>query len=264
MSAENCIRKRKVAPIQSYSDDNSEDENGRDPFSGDDDKDVDYALPKKVIKNPTTKRRRLTPKERLDRLKKNTSKYVDKKAENSPSAAQKQDNNYPNEKQMQQKLERSNFEAYFAVNNVSNCSALNVDSFDEIVTKSEDLSPSSEHTIEHSTPVYNRLGSASPNSAEHLIMEMYSELKELTKNVSIMRKQMARIEAKSIGFGMDGKSRPSNSEFNDVADVFFYLESALATEGLPLRTCTSLEDFEVKLRVCPEYRLKLVWLTIFQ
>lgn len=77
------------------------------------------------------------------------------------------------------------------------------------------------------------------------ILAIESQIVELTKVVNLMRKQMSRIELKSMVSPQD-------------EDVLSDFESSLANENLPLKTCIEVNDFEAKLRNNSEYRNKMV------
>lgn len=93
-----------------------------------------------------------------------------------------------------------------------------------------------------------------------LILEMLDQISEMNNNLMLLRKQVARLELKSIGWpmGSDGRARLSlNSDGIDSDDLMNF-EERLAREGLPLKTCVEVNDFEKKLRSDPEFRKKLV------
>lgn len=102
------------------------------------------------------------------------------------------------------------------------------------------------------------------NSLYDLMLDMRGQILDLNKSVTLLRKQVARLELKTTGWpiGSDGKACmiPKSSEVDaslDSSDLLDF-ESLLAQEGLPMGTCVEVNEFEAKLRQDSQYRIKLV------
>lgn len=78
-------------------------------------------------------------------------------------------------------------------------------------------------------------------------------LLELIGSVNALRKQVARLEMKSIG----GPSGVLQDEIQP--DFLIDFEDSLTREGLPITTCVELNDFELRLRKDGAYRKKMVF-----
>lgn len=96
-----------------------------------------------------------------------------------------------------------------------------------------------------------------------LMLEMRNQMNDLCGNVTILRKQMARVELKSLQMcSCMGRSRSQMSPDSIDSDMLFDFEGALSREGLPLKTVDEVNDFERKLK-SSEYRMKLVRIFVF-
>lgn len=102
------------------------------------------------------------------------------------------------------------------------------------------------------------------NSLYDLLLDLRGQILDLNKSVTLLRKQVARLELKTTGWpiGSDGKACmiPKSSEVDaslDSSDLLDF-ESLLAQEGLPMGTCVEVNAFEAKLRRDSQYRIKLV------
>lgn len=82
---------------------------------------------------------------------------------------------------------------------------------------------------------------------------------DMNRELVLLRKQVARIELKQISWpvGNDGNARHSNNVVIGSDDLFDF-DTSLAKEGLPLKTCVEINDFEMKLKKEPQYKLKIV------
>lgn len=102
------------------------------------------------------------------------------------------------------------------------------------------------------------------NSMYDLMLDLRGQILELNKSVTLLRKQVARLELKTTGWpiGSDGKACmiPKSSEVDaslDSSDLLDF-ESLLAQEGLPMGTCVEVNEFETKLTRDSQYRIKMV------
>lgn len=85
---------------------------------------------------------------------------------------------------------------------------------------------------------------------ENLILGLQSQISDLNKSVLLLRKQVARVELKSVNLGsVNAAVQP---------EELLDFESMLAGEGLPLKTCVETNDFENKLRNDTDFRKKIV------
>lgn len=99
-----------------------------------------------------------------------------------------------------------------------------------------------------------------------LMLQMQNQMNDLGHSVTILRKQLARIEVKSSHM-CSCTTRVSNSLSSnslssaDVEGVLFDFDGALSREGLPLDACIKVNEFEIKLR-SDEFRNKMVSMII--
>lgn len=95
--------------------------------------------------------------------------------------------------------------------------------------------------------------SGSQNATLDAVLQLKDMMTEIVTNLTLVRKQICRLEMKSMGAG--AAVVPGNPI--DV-EILLDLDAALAKEGLPIKTCVELNDFEKKLRRDTNYRAKLV------
>lgn len=88
-----------------------------------------------------------------------------------------------------------------------------------------------------------------------VVQEMSGRITDLTNNVNLLRKQVSRIELKSMHASNVVRGSSDNLHFD--SDALLDLDSALDREGLPLKTCVEINDFEKKLRDT-QFRSKMV------
>lgn len=245
----------------------------KDPFhSSDDDKDLDYQCEtkkgrtthqnKKTVSKPKpayVTNKRLTPSQRIARLKRKTavfdsitqSKGIRK--ESVVSTNKSQVNVAPeNLDQMFDKIQNGD-------NDMSNEIASIGKNTDYIIYSNE-INGTGNAVAEHFF-----LNDSSLTSARHenfnlveMMLEMRTQMTDLANNVTILRKQVSRVEMK--GLQMNSRSQ-SSSNFID-SDLLYDFEGALSREGLPFQTCVEVNDFEKKLRN-EDYRKKMVRVEIF-
>lgn len=250
----------------------------RDPYhDSDDDKDPDFMPPPpkkshttatKIIKKT---KKQLTPLQRIERLNKITSK---RNIENKQPATRVPDAHPISETS---KIGTNIPER----NNVVEMDDIIMTSFDHYFSKDVQIVdaleymkvPSQNQTLQSKPqspeplpdPV-NSLPQIQPltNSMHELMLDLRAQIFDLNKSVTLLRKQVARLELKTTGWpiGSDGKACmiPKSSEVDaslDSSDLLDF-ESLLAQEGLPMGTCDEVNDFEAKLRGDSQYRIKLV------
>lgn len=86
------------------------------------------------------------------------------------------------------------------------------------------------------------------------MLDMRDSINDLKPTVQSLRKQMARMEMKSLGIAASNTSDPKMM----TPDLFCNSDATLATEGFPIATCIELNEFEVKLKTDCKYREKMV------
>lgn len=87
-----------------------------------------------------------------------------------------------------------------------------------------------------------------------------SKMETLNESVGLLRRQLARVEAKS----------QFKSQFTDhgryscdkTDDIYVDFDAVCKSEGFPISTCDGVEDFNKKLKN-PSYRQKIVSYSIF-
>lgn len=91
-----------------------------------------------------------------------------------------------------------------------------------------------------------------------LMLEMRDQMNDFGHSVTMLRKQIARVEVKcsQLGSGM-GNSRLRISPNLIDSDMLFDFDGALTREGLPFKAVVEVNDFEKNL-ASEEYRLKMV------
>lgn len=278
MSNQSLMRKAKLKSVGKLSENEKKMDElipiEEDPFENGDDSERDQNYtpsPKKrkvhseKLKLKTTKDRVLTPKERIMRLKNKTEKYeANKQSSNSVSAENSAIN-----KTATKGLH--NYDAFFvgvqstSVNNSnldpgkanSSTSNTSVTILQEEVTNSEaiSLSHKMDSICELSTTERFKESSNMENSQmARMLLSLVAKVEQLTDEVHSMRRQMARMEAKStLNSTENGASRIMDRE----ESVFLNYDASLLAEGLPVRNVDDVERLETKLKQQP-YRQKLV------
>lgn len=139
----------------------------------------------------------------------------------------------------------------------------------------EEVITSSNIEFENNSPEYHIAREETVNSSNiefestfsnrvlSVMNDMQNQLVDLGKNVTLLRKQLARLELKSIGWpiGDDGKAKMANTAIE--ADDLINFDSLLSNEGLPLKTVVETNDFEIKLRDNPNFKSKIVSLHLY-
>lgn len=241
----------------------------RDPFhSSGDDADLDFVLPPN--KKPATHRndkkvdkpkkgvgakakKELTAAQRIQRLKRKTALFI------SPTQSKVEQNDL---------LVPAHTNGDFSpLVNVSQLSLVSEDIdqlFDQIHNGDNDTANESAtigKNIDYSIGAGNStvaVPALSPTSAApanpdlvKMLLELKAQMVDLTNNVTILRKQVSRVELKSS----NSRAQSLNNLID--TDLLFDFEGALSREGLPFKTCIEVNYFERKLRD-EEYRKKMV------
>lgn len=276
MVNETILRKRKAI---SYAIGNgqSDSEQERDPFKvSDDDKDKDYehevnidTAPKKKLKMIPKKKieakKKLTAKERIARLQSRIKKYTHIKS--TVETALPKPNLFCDERITNTSASTSEMvslnenldhlfnddaveEKVFSFDEQNNMSAQN----DEMIFSCDQLDKSSiqnaainneQTVIHHTTAVNDQIDLSTVFEMNKMVQ---CQLSEMMKEISSMRRQLARMESKGT-FGQ---------ECSEKIETFVDFEESLALEGLPVKSIECVDNLELKLRVSPEYRKKLV------
>lgn len=249
---DNIVRKRKIVVNKIEKDHFNSD----DPFhSSDNSDDPDY-VEEKSIANPAKKKKSngmpkkgkavksMTPKERIIRLK---NKFWNSKDTQTKSKdSQKNDDNRlkANTRINTPEEVKTNFDYMFDSEECVELSKVTSDECAESTPKCQQT----KSVIEEDITSKNDFNPSEFSSLLEMNRLFMNQLNELTKEVVFMRKQLARMEAKGTAVG----------DFNANIEKLMDLDESLAMEGLPLRSVDTITDFEVKLRISPDYRKKLV------
>lgn len=244
-----------ISTNESFKSENNDD---CDPFhDSDNDKDPDFIPPpNKIRKTSQAKlatKRKPTKRDRIQRLKEIAVKYArfstNSKNENvQPSA--------PVQSAVQ--------EQRITTQNVPETPVIVQQNFDYLF----DIDNETEFRTSERDVVTEISQAPSENcvdqSSNDIIVDMRDHILNLINEVTLLRKQVARIEMKTsfpIGQSLitDSTTRNLNNGLNVVeSDDLLDFDSTLAREGLPLKNFTETNDFEFKLRSEPQYRTKIV------
>lgn len=113
-----------------------------------------------------------------------------------------------------------------------------------------------------STPHVVQTSQGNSNSVE-IMLQMQNQITDLAHEIKTLRMQVARVEMKSMQMcSCANLSRPGSSNSLIDSDMLLDFEGTLSREGLPLKTCVEINDFELKLRT-DEYRTKMVRILTF-
>lgn len=231
-----------------------------DPFhTSSDEKDPDFQLPKKphILQKKVT----LTKRDRIEKLKKRiTQKYSNKKMESVAKPT----------------VETNDFTNEVIINLDASTSANNNNTEADIITKNyDDLFGDDIH---QDSPIIEPVSKEFPNCDKEnpvnesetnsfdklfaLMLELQNQIHDQNKDLQLLRKQVSRMELKTIGWPIDSKgmARFSGSSTDVIVgpEDLINFEATLAKEGLPIKTCVEINDLEMKLRREPEYKSKLV------
>lgn len=249
-----CVLKRKAANLERPQSDDCEE---TDPYDTDDN-DKDY-VPEKKKKNSeqVIPKRRLTPKERIERLKSKMNVGILKKnisIPNSSDTIPSQSSKLETVDDDQQHVINldTNYNHFFSEENSDSCEKMRTD---------ENSSPIPILQVETcgTFPAQQQPACTENSSTVHLMIKVLAHLKDIQHDVFALRKQVARIEAKSIGLTQQlSKSSNGSCEWDDGEEIVMDFEASLAREGLPLKTLTAVDNLEEKLSQNPDYKTKLV------
>lgn len=260
---------------------NSSNEDGQQDLfkamiAGDNDKDLDYQLPKKarienasklLHRNFDQKNKKLSPTDRIRRL---NNKFSNKSTQNDSYKKKNaviHDNNQSQTSltvapKFPVAMERfENLDDMFDTENSGHGCGNN-----DMVPKISNDPENFDHTVATNNTGYGtevdtgRAKSETSVTAESLplldlILDLRNGINELTCNVNSLRKQVARMEMKTLG---GPATNNSEVQMNIPPELFYDFDATLAAEGFPLSTCVQLNDFEIKLRNDPKYREKMV------
>lgn len=87
----------------------------------------------------------------------------------------------------------------------------------------------------------------------NLMLGLQDGISVLKTDLQMMRRQIARLEMKSMGCG-----QTTTNEMRIQPELLLDFDASLAKEGLPIGTCVELNELEIKLRQDTKLREKLV------
>lgn len=224
--------------------DSAEDDLEQDPYHDlDGERDPNFELP--VAKKPRINRKRIP-------LRQQRIKQLQKRIREKYSSNQNIDITNSNHEHLQEH-QSSSLELYDDLLSTSKVEMIDdqTNSTNKSHSEPTEAIPST-HLQMNSNPVFD------------LISDLQGQISELNNNVMLLRKQVSRVELKTIGWpvGSDGRVRmPNGSQCPSVSvdsDDLLDFESLLAREGLPIATCVELNELELKLRNEQPYRTQLV------
>lgn len=196
------------------------------------------------VRNPM--RKKLTPRERIERLKRKTLQRNTESAlkttavTNNPSTSQ----------------------AHFIDLDLSRDSGENLDSLFEDLEEDRDAISRNEHnTFDHKSVEATNVTSTedtnknedSNNNAMNLdlhnfIRSLNGKIDDLSSEILALRKQIARMEAKSMYQWNRNSACAQNSGAPLGNDIFLDFESSLSAEGLPIKSFDGVIALEAKLK----------------
>lgn len=239
-----------------------------DPFKdNDNDKDVDYIpSPKKVClrsKLPAGTKKKIKPltaRERIERLKRKTSLYKQTSNTDVPVV---QTNSIESEVRTQPETSSVETSEQVTFQNHDNLFD-QVEISDKSITSPVNLQNSVHEDIidlEFEPPPPTEIfGSTHELNNEILesIRILQGQFTDLTSSITLLRKQVSRIEMKTMATPLNGvTSRVSGGSTID-PDFLDDFDDSMAKEGFPFNTCVEINDFENKLRNDSQYRNKMV------
>lgn len=249
-----------------YMDESTSSDGNDEPFKpSDDEKDRDYQQPLKKPRYDHKRKAPLTKKISSDRAQAHSSKPLTA-AQRIMRLKMKTMSNNNNKNAMTSENEINNPTTSQQTVNVCQSQTVKFENHDHLFDVSSNASSERTHgqqTVENFERE-NRFFQSENNFDEHQvtsdccqktsesILLMNHQIIDLTNAVNLMRKQLARIEMKSMEF-----SRATSSGVID-GEVLLDFETTLANESLPLRTCVEINNFELRLRNDPGYRNKMV------
>lgn len=111
---------------------------------------------------------------------------------------------------------------------------------------------------QHQNEVKQTIDSIVPNVHDTLL-SLVSKLDELNASFELLRRQVARMEAKTqLASTKMLNSSNCQSQGNQIDDICFDFDAVCANEGLPICTSEGLVEFEKKLKENSSYRQKIV------
>lgn len=250
----------------------SDEDDCRDPFKcSDSENDPDYHVPKKARtdkSNPILKgTKKLTPHDRIARLKRKT--HMRKDAQNvvwssvnahstnpinlicSTSSAENVKNNIDEELSKSPKAsgDTATGSSFQNFDHLFDC-----EKGIDLTAKTESNVPAK--TVENVPMCIDNYEPNAPNSVIfEVILGLRDKMDDMANNVSLLRKQVSRLEMKTLG----GPAQNNDDDQMPIQSKHLVdFDATLAEEGLPFTTCVEFNAFEEKLRHDTKYKEKMV------
>lgn len=211
----------------------------------------------------TASPKELTAKERLNRLKQKFGLTAPSAKSTEPSATS---THIPNQASQSVTDDNKNGEdsQLKSENAESNGNDPSFGSYDHVFDMANiEMSSSLKPEIVNLAECFNSeiVGLAEPSSSQNsavldVVLGLRDSVSEIISNLTLVRKQICRLEVKSMGAHGPAFNVAAGNEVNP--ELLLDLDDALAKEGIPIKTCVELNEIEVKLRRDPKYRQKLV------
>lgn len=222
------------------------------------------------LKSITKSKRQLTASERIARLKRKTAEFAAKRKSFTPENVSDNDSNQANKSQIQNCSSKTLDRMFDTAND---------DDVVELIGSQTEKKGDSHHSDDSTSNVSSSKREVASESLTvvnlpshevadknldlvQLILQMQSQMTEMGHSLTILRKQISRVEVKSMQTCScmgHSRSRMSNEFINE--DILYDFEGELSREGLPLATCVEINEFEKKLRN-DAYRAKIISLLI--
>lgn len=120
----------------------------------------------------------------------------------------------------------------------------------------EDFKVNITETEPSKTQLTEEIQSCEPeNALLNLFSGLKDQLNDVMANVTLLRKQVSRLELKAVGVPVLGHSEPN---MNIDQEIMLDLDAAFTKEGLPISLCVELNQFEGKLRQDNQFKEKMV------
>lgn len=258
-----------------------------------DDGDGDYVpSPKKtkkksVKKANSTENKHLTPKQRLDRLKKKIvskqlmstrneleTSNVDEAIQSSSMSIASVQNSTEKQHTSITASNDEKYEEYFVDDNIQIIPIHKDDELMDILNRTENGPNLMDLTVDKiDGDILNGLKPTIQNSAlnvqqsestdiAQMLASLIAKVDDMKGEFFALRRQIARLEAK---LALNRKPNPAHSSFELDDNVFLDFESTLAAEGLPIKSVQGVNALEKRLKEtaysASPYRQKLVSIT---
>lgn len=246
------------------------DDVNKDPYhDSDDGQDPDFVPKPSKKKRPSEKqfhlRKAPTRRERLDRLKRISQKY---KSNENVTKSQSSIIQNPTHKNISNgDRSDANFDSLFSDDVQINDMDSRLNETNHSLHLIQEVQPPS--PVQATTTALSdiRLPPQAQNALcplVDMVLDLQGKISDLNNNVILLRKQVSRVELKTIGWpiGLDGRAHVISNGLEEVSAVcsedLLDFESLLARDGLPKTTCVEINELEAKLRSDLQYRTKLV------